>query len=389
MKLKFFPVYFIFSLCFFIQSHCNLLTVVLMVKNEEHVMRPTLQPFVDAGVKHFLIFDTGSTDQTIAVTEDFFAQHGVTDGVILQEPFIDFATSRNRALDLAEEIFPESTFFLMLDAEWYLQNVEGLLDFCKTNEEEFYPAYLVRIFDGSLDFYTARLIRRGSKLRFAGVVHEVLDFFCSEKVPADIFFKREVTRMGQEKSKKRWERDYDLLLQEHERDPNNSRTIFYLAQTCECLGNLHEACKWYKVRASLWGWEEENFMALYRLGEIYQRLGNWEKALHNYLESFSRYPSRAEPLIRIAQYYWDHNSPALCYLFSRRAVEIPYPCSDVLFVQKDLYDFIRYDLLGRSAWYVGEYLLGKEAVEKALEVHPNLGYLQGNLECYDSRRCLL
>src|SRR5258707_10172559 len=85
-----------------------LLVVVLMVKNEETVMRATLQPFVDGGVDSFFIFDTGSTDNTIEVTEQFFAEHGITQVYIAQEPFIDFATSRNRALDLAQEKFPNA-----------------------------------------------------------------------------------------------------------------------------------------------------------------------------------------------------------------------------------------------------------------------------------------
>ncbi|HLJ31873.1 MAG TPA: hypothetical protein VKU36_05515, partial [Candidatus Babeliales bacterium] len=49
-----------------------ILVVVLMVKNEETVMRATLQPFVDAGINSFFIFDTGSTDNTISVTQTFF-----------------------------------------------------------------------------------------------------------------------------------------------------------------------------------------------------------------------------------------------------------------------------------------------------------------------------
>src|SRR6266436_8173383 len=99
-------------LFFFIQSiicaqqHIDydpILIVVLMVKNEETVMRATLQPFIDGGVDSFFIFDTGSTDNTIGVTESFFSEYGIMQGYIAQEPFIDFATSRNRALDLAQE----------------------------------------------------------------------------------------------------------------------------------------------------------------------------------------------------------------------------------------------------------------------------------------------
>ena len=37
----------------------RILITVLMVKNETCVIEATLQPFVDGGVKDFVIFDTG------------------------------------------------------------------------------------------------------------------------------------------------------------------------------------------------------------------------------------------------------------------------------------------------------------------------------------------
>src|SRR5438132_5379314 len=69
-------------------NYNSILVVVLMVKNEETVMRATLQPFIDGGISSFFIFDTGSTDNTIGVTESFFVAHGITQGYIAQEPFI-------------------------------------------------------------------------------------------------------------------------------------------------------------------------------------------------------------------------------------------------------------------------------------------------------------
>ena len=94
-------------LCVIIMSVCaqaqqDLITIVLMVKNEEAVIEKTLEPFVEGGITSFFIFDTGSTDNTISITELFFKKHNIEHYVILQEPFIDFGTSRNRALDLAD-----------------------------------------------------------------------------------------------------------------------------------------------------------------------------------------------------------------------------------------------------------------------------------------------
>jgi len=93
-------------------------------------------------------------------------------------------------------------------------------------------------------------------------------------------------------------------------------------------------------------------------------------------------PHRAEPLIRIANYYLYNKQYALAYLFAHRAVSLPYPISDTLFVEKYAYDFTRYDILGQAALYVGEYEEGKNAVLQALQVHPDAPHLHHNLSVY-------
>ena len=82
-----------------------------MVKNEEPMINKTLEPFVKEGINSFLIFDTGSTDNTIKTVEAYFNKNDVKNWFIFQEEFVDFSTSRNRALDLAEEKFPDANFF--------------------------------------------------------------------------------------------------------------------------------------------------------------------------------------------------------------------------------------------------------------------------------------
>src|SRR5436190_22697761 len=121
--------FFLFFLLFYINIFLSksliydpILVAVIMVKNEEHVIRETLQPFIDGGIDSFFVFDTGSTDKTIETTQTFFKQNNITNGYIEQEKFIDFATSRNRALELAHQKFPHAAFMIMFDAEWYIND---------------------------------------------------------------------------------------------------------------------------------------------------------------------------------------------------------------------------------------------------------------------------
>jgi hypothetical protein len=350
-----------FKVCFcllvqviFIQgtNRDNTLVAVLMVKNEAPVIEQTLQPFIDGGIRSYFIFDTGSTDNTQVVAKNFFKRHGITNAYVIEEPFIDFATSRNRALDLTEQYFPGALFMLMFDAEWHLHNIEGLLQFCEQERNATNKAYLIRILS-SLDFYVGRLLRCKSGARFSGVVHEAVS--AQKRVPSDIFFELRTTKYGAKKSRQRWVRDCEKLLAEHHKNPTNSRTVFYLAQTYECLGELELALYWYSMRKDLGGWDQENFVTVYRLGRLCEKLGrrtgdqHWsEQAIEYYMQAYWMRPCRIEPLVQMAIQSWDQQQFELSFFCAYIAAVAPYP-QDVLFIEKPLYDFTRYDLLRRAA----------------------------------------
>lgn len=372
-----------------VDTHCDqsgpLLSVVLMVKNEGPVIQATLEPYLKGGVTSFVILDTGSTDDTIPKAYEIFKQYGVK-GYIFEQPFVDFATSRNYAIQCAEEVLPNAVFFLMPDAEWYMHNVNGLLNYCASIAEQSVLSCVVRIGNAYSSFYTPRLFRAHCGIQFEGVVHEVLNHISTVQVPNHIYFELKVSPEGHKKSYNRWFRDRDLLLAENEKNPNNPRTLFYLAQTCSCIGDNESALLWYTKRCEIVGWDEENYMARYRLAQVYEAMDDWENALSNYLLAYDMRRSRAEPFIAISQHYWNTGNYPLCYVFSKASLEIPCPEQDLLCVEKQLYDCTRYDLLGRAAGLIGYYELGEWAVRKALEAAPNSAHLHYNLSLYLGRK---
>lgn len=365
-----------------------LITAVLMVKNEAHVIVETLASLIPR-IRHFLILDTGSNDNTVAITQNFFTTQSIH-SYVKQEPFIDFATSRNRALQLAREKFPETTFFLMLDAEWYLHYPEALITFCEQEKKNTTPLYLLKIKSGSMTFTTARLLRASANIQFKGVVHEVPEIATFAQVPAPVFIEVKASHQGIEKSKQRWRRDVELLLKSYHNNPYDPRTVFYLAQTYHCLGELEKAYHYYQVREKLNGWDEENFMTLVRLGEIAEQLSRmsttmtWATAMDYYLKAHAARPSRIEPLIKIADHYWPDNIP-VCYLFTHRAYDMAYPHHDILFIEKEMYDYTRYEIMSRCAWYMGHFNLGEKATLLALKIHPEMKHLHNNLKLYQEK----
>lgn len=376
-----------------------LIVVVIMVKDEEQVIRETLEMYCKAdptGKKiGYLVYDTGLDpwSPTMQKAKELFDDYGITNYQIIQEPFVDFATSRNRSLDLCEMYFPHAGYILQPDAEWYLHGVETLISFCEQNlytpEKH---SFLLRIASTDLDFGTQRLLRCKAGLRFGGVVHETITVGTPFKAPNEIYFELRPGRHGMEKTARRWARDKELLMKAHLANPMDSRTAFYLAQTFDCLNDLENAYKYYELRTHLQGWGEEDFMARYRLAIITERMktedgsARWPEALDHYLKAHTMRPTRAEPLIRIAQHYLAEGNHACAYIFSRRACEMAYPEQDTLFVEKEAYDFTRHDLLGQSAWYVQEFEIGEQEVRKAIKVKDSMPHLFKNLSFYVNRR---
>lgn len=360
-----------------------LLVAVFMVKNEEPVICSTLKPYIEGGIQYYLIYDTGSTDNTISVTRQCFDDNNIPmhRAIIKQDIFIDFATSRNKALRATENAYPTATFMLMPDAEWKIYRVDVLLDFCRqhrSKKEKIYGIYI----QTDMFFATSRLIRCRAGVEFEGVVHEIITTPITISVPTISYFKMEASAFGKAKSEARWKRDLVALLKDHAINPTNPRTLFYIAQTYSCMGDWYNATIWYKARTLIKGWDEENYMAQYRVGLSYENIGNWDQAMIEYIKAHSMRPSRVEPLVKLAKHYESVKDYALCFLFAYRASIFSSSNADMLFIERDAYSYHRHDLLGICSWYVNEYEIGKNAVLRALEAKPDDSHLKRNLKLF-------
>src|SRR5215203_2709868 len=101
-----------------------LLSLVMMVKNEVKSLSAAFAS-VRGCVDRALVFDTGSTDGTQALARALLTE---IPGELIEGEFIDFATSRNRSLDLATG---KSVFALLLSGDETIHGGASLRAFCK------------------------------------------------------------------------------------------------------------------------------------------------------------------------------------------------------------------------------------------------------------------
>jgi hypothetical protein len=79
-----------------------------------------------------------------------------------------------------------------------------------------------------------------------------------------------------------------------QRDPDNPRNVFYLAQTYRDAGDLAKARETYRRRAALAGWPEEVWYSLFEVAKLGERLGEDAGTLRNaYLDAYQYRPQRS------------------------------------------------------------------------------------------------
>lgn len=363
----------------------DLLTLSMIVKDEARTIERTLasvRPFID----RWSIVDTGSTDGTPDVVRRALA--GVP-GELSEAPFVDFETTRNLAL---ARCGAGSDFLLWLDADDELVGGAELRAFLEAERARSGPdreAYLVRV-ETVVSFDSARVVRAGAGWRFKGAVHEVL--MHPDRAPPVRRVQGAVIRHHPDpqaiaRSHARRERDLALLAEAVRRDPSDARSAFYLAMTYRWLGRHGEAVEAFRRRIALGGFREEVFLAKLGLAESAEARGDaWPEVLALYLDAHAFAPHRAEPLYRVALHHDARGERALCLLYARRGLDLPYPSGDVHFVEADVYTWKLHDLVGTSAYWLGEYDLGERSARAAAEARPDDPRLARNLAYYLDRK---
>ena len=333
----------------------------MIVRDEAHVVREALAS-VASYIDYWVIVDTGSTDDTIAVIETFFRERGIA-GEIHQQPWVNFGVNRSDALLLCKG---KCDYVWVIDADDLLV---GKLDLSALTKD----AYLLR-YGSDFSYWRQQIFRVAADWKYESVLHEY-----PRSAKADVSEGRiegayhvESRRLGsRSRAPDKYRRDAQTLEAALQTDPDNARYVFYLAQSYRDAGDQIAALAAYTRRALMGGWDEEVFYSLLQCARCLEALGApWEQALAAYLRCWQFRTSRAEPLYWLAKHYREHGEYELGALFARRAAAIALPEQDRLFIAADVYTWRVKDELSICEYFVGN-------VAESFELYTQL------LECAD------
>jgi glycosyltransferase involved in cell wall biosynthesis len=357
-----------------------LLCLVMILKNEAHTILDTLKTVWQI-IDHWIILDTGSTDGTQKVIQDFFAEKRIP-GKLFQEEFVDYGFTRNRVLTLAkEQVNP--IFTLMLSADEKMLNANdtrAFLEDMRFANGTMHGAYPV-VMNTGLKFDSIRLARVDAGWRYRARVHEYLapptgpyiGLYRSHKDLNVLFNATDGPRRHQSQYFIRKILEEDLA-----RDPYDTRSIYYLARTNSGIDNHTAAFYYYDLLAQRSKWDEEVYhgMVMKALeSKLIPTIG-WQQRQQMFLEAFQYKPNSMDAIHALAQDHFDSGRFHLAYIFALRAVQIPAPeglrSSENVLLRptRYLYDYEGNRLLGFAAREVAEWSTCVSAYRAVLLVMP-------------------
>jgi glycosyltransferase involved in cell wall biosynthesis len=317
----------------------------MIVKNEAPVIRRCLEsvrPIID----RWVIIDTGSTDGTQDLIRDVLRD---LPGELHERPWRNFAHNRSEALTLARG---HGDYVFVIDADEVLKLAP---DFVLPQLAS--DAYNLRILYGGCAYLRKQLVRNALPWRYEGVVHE---YITCELARTEQFLPGLQTEPHHDGARARdastYRRDALMLEQALLDEPNNTRSVFYLAQSYRDAGDFELALRHYRRRIEMGGWPEEVWFSHYQVAQIKERLQHpWPEILESYLQAWQYDPTRCGPLYRIAMHYQSKGEYHTSHIFLSRAMQVPRPADNRLFVEQTIYDFqlpIEYAV---AAYYAGQH----------------------------------
>ena len=355
-------------------------TIVLnmIVKNESNIITRLFDSVINI-IDTYCICDTGSTDNTVNVIQEYFDNKGIK-GKIVLEPFQNFEHNRNVAL---QSCIGMADFVLLLDADMQLK-VNNFDKKLLNNYDHFLA------FQGNRAFFyqNLRILKNNGLYSYKGVTHEYINTPHNSRcltLSKDMFFINDIGDGGCKQNK--FERDVQLLTNGILKEPNNVRYHFYLANSYFDLNKFKEAIVTYKKRIEFGGWHEEVWFSYYKLGLAHINIDEVEKAFHIWMDGFQYYQNRLEGIYEIIKHYRINSKHILAniyYEIAKKILDQNLNRDDYLFLQDDVYTYKIYYEYTIIAYYLGIKNINNEVVKILNTINNDTQNLLSNFKFYDN-----
>lgn len=334
----------------------------MIVRDEAKVIARCLESVKDV-VDYYIVNDNGSTDGTPELIKKIMDGYGIK-GEVFSSPWVNFGHNREEALQRAYKD-GRWDYCLFIDADDFLCFKDGVK--ARAFDNLTADSYLVECQIENTVFQASSLISLKNEWHWKGVVHNYLSGNGTTGQIKGVWI-QSTTGEGAKShgltSKEKFLRDANLLKEEASKNPKDTRSRFYLAQSYKDAGEYTVAIENYAMRVGMGGWDEEVYESLYQIARCKIIRGD-PFPLDDFLAAYNYRPTRAEPLYQIARHYRDIGMRSIEYIFLKHAVSLPLP-DDILYVNRSLYEWMLLDMLSLCCYWIGKYEESLELCERLL-----------------------
>ena len=351
-------------------NYSNLICYCMIIKNGgsllEEVLTTNLK-FID----RWCILDTGSTDGSQEIIKRVLKDKK---GTLFEEPFVDFKVSRNRCLELAGK---SCKFLCMLDDTYTIEgDLKSFLEIVRG--DQFSDSFSLMIKSDDTEYYSNRIIKSTTGLRYIHTIHEVITDQNNINVTIPVnqsFILDHRAEYMEQRTTYRKQFDLQLLFKEVEDDPNDPRALYYIAQTYGCIGDERAKAHYFELRIAHpeQGYIQEKIDALFELARCYNFKINsitkeylnsplseiqWKRCEELYLSAWELDKKRPDSLYFIGIKYYLEQNYQIAYNYFKLGFETGYPIGSQYSLKPTLsYHFLP-RFLTEVCYYLEDYQLG-------------------------------
>lgn len=308
----------------------------MIVCNESAVIHRCLASVKDK-ITTWVIVDTGSTDGTQEMIKEYLKD---IPGELHERPWVDFAQSRNEAMELAKG---KADYLLFIDAD-------EILEAGSEWEELTQDIYFINVFyDKGLHLKIEHprtfLLNNDLEWIWVGVLHEQVEEPGGEKKRSQALLDKarlhsiEDGYRSKDSIEKKAIKDSATLEKALEKEPTNTRYIYFLGQSYDVAQRAELALQQYQKLITMPDVHEALlYMSMVRSALLQEQLERpLETVIESYMAVYLRFPWRAEPLFHLASVYVRGKRTFLAYFMAKTALTIPIPYFDGAPVYTEIY----------------------------------------------------
>ena len=347
----------------------NLICLCMIVKNAG----PLFEGVLTENIPNFdkwCILDTGSTDGTQDVIRRVLANKP---GKLFEEPFVNFKVSRNKCFELAGT---SCKFLLTLDDTYIVRG--NLREFLReVRSDQYSDSFSMLIQSGDSEYYSNRIIKSKTGLRYQYTIHEVIpkENNINVTIPVDralILDQRSDYMENRTTVRKQF--DLELLFKEYTADPSDPRSLYYIAQTYGCMGDEVNKAKYLELRANHpnEGYIQEKVDACFELARCYNfKLGkDWTLCEEWYQKAYELDPERPDSLYFMGIHWYLEKDYKKSYEYFKKGFEVGYPLHRQYSLKPTLSFHFLPKFLTEVSYYERDYATGEAAARYFLQNNP-------------------